>query len=426
MKAVVLAAGRGVRLEPLTLTRPKHLIPVGGKPLLEWLLEGLSSSGVKEALIVVFHLGEQIREFFGTGSKFGLDLSYVTQKDVMGTADAIGMAEGYVEDEDFLVVYGDLLVSEDAIRKTVSAWKTSGGAVMATVPVDKPSLYGVVEVKEDRIVRIVEKPQPGKEPSNLANAGIYVLSPEVFEYIRKTGLSPRGEYEVTESLQKFVDDGYDLKPAVIPREDWMDIGHPWNLLDANERLLGRLEGGVEGTVEDGVHLIGPVRIEKGARVRSGSYIEGPVLIGRGSDIGPNCYLRPCTSIGEEVRIGNACEVKNSIIMDQTHVAHLSYVGDSVIGAGCNFGAGTITANIRFDKKNIKMNIKSERVDSGKRKLGTFMGDNVQTGVNVSLMPGVKLGHGSWIAPGLTVYEDVPPETFLQAERIELKRKPIEE
>jgi bifunctional UDP-N-acetylglucosamine pyrophosphorylase/glucosamine-1-phosphate N-acetyltransferase len=425
LKAVILAAGRGVRLEPLTLTRPKHLIPVGGKPLLEWLLKSLRPSGVKEALIIVFYLEEQIREYFGTGSELGLDLSYVTQKDIMGTADAIGMAERYVEDENFLAVYGDLLVSEEAIRKTLSAG-ASGDAVMATVPVDEPSLYGVVEVKEDRIVRIVEKPQPGKEPSNLANAGIYVLPPEVFEYIRKTGRSPRGEYEVTESLQRFVDDGYDLKPAVIPREDWLDIGHPWNLLDANERLLGRLGGGVEGTVEDGVHLIGPVRIEEGARVRSGSYIEGPVLIGRGSDIGPNCYLRPCTSIGEEVRIGNACEVKNSIIMDRTHVAHLSYVGDSVIGAGCNFGAGTITANIRFDKKNIKMNIKSERVDSGKRKLGTFMGDNVQTGINVNLMPGVKVGHGSWIAPGLTVYEDVPPEIFLQAERIELRRKPIEE
>jgi bifunctional UDP-N-acetylglucosamine pyrophosphorylase/glucosamine-1-phosphate N-acetyltransferase len=425
MKAVILAAGKGVRLEPLTLTRPKHLIPVGGKPLLEWLLRGLRSSGLREALIVVFYMEEQIRGYFGTGAKLGLDISYVTQKDIMGTADAIGMAEGYVEDEDFLVVYGDLLVSEEAIQRTLSAG-ASGDAVMATVPVDKPSLYGVVEVKENRIVRIVEKPQPGKEPSNLANAGIYVLPPEVFKYIRKTGRSPRGEYEITESLQRFVDDGHVLKPVVIPRENWLDIGHPWNLLDANEHLLGQLEGSIKGVVEDGVHLIGPVRVEEGARVRSGTYIEGPVLIGRGSDVGPNCYLRPCTSIGEEVRIGNACEVKNSIVMDRTHVAHLSYVGDSVIGTGCNFGAGTITANIRFDKKNIKMNIKSERVDSGKRKLGTFMGDNAQTGINVNLMPGVKVGPDSWIAPGLTVYEDVPPETFLHADRMQLKHMPVKE
>ncbi|RLI33379.1 hypothetical protein DRO56_01865, partial [Candidatus Bathyarchaeota archaeon] len=165
-------------------------------------------------------------------------------------------------------------------------------------------------------------------------------------------------------------------------------------------------------------------VEEGARVRAGAYIEGPVLIGRGSDIGPNCYIRPSTSIGEEVRIGNACEVKNSIIMDRTHVAHLSYVGDSVLGSGCNLGAGTITANIRFDKRNVRMNIKGRRIDSGRRKLGTFMGDDAQTGINVSLMPGVKVGPGSWIAPGLTVYEDVPPWTFLQAERGGVRYKPI--
>jgi len=422
LKAVILAAGKGVRLEPLTLTRPKHLIPVGGKPLLEWLVKGLKSSGIEEALIVTYYMGEKIREYFGNGSKFGLDLSYITQKDILGTADAISMAEGYVEDDDFLAIYGDLLVSEETIRKTISTAKTSGNAVMATVPVDKPSLYGVVEIKEDRIVRVVEKPQPEKEPSNLANAGIYVLPPDIFRYIRKTGLSLRGEYEVTESLQKFIDEGNILKPALISGDDWLDIGYPWNLLDANERLLKHLEGSIKGAVEEGVQLIGPVRIEEGARIRSGSYIEGPVLIGRNCDIGPNCYLRPSTSIGEEVRIGNACEVKNSIIMDRTHVAHLSYVGDSVIGTDCNFGAGTITANIRFDKKNIRMNIKSERLDSGKRKLGTFMGDNAQTGINVSLMPGVKVGPGSWIAPGLSVYEDVPPETFLSADRVEFRHK----
>lgn len=425
MKAVILAAGKGVRLEPLTLTRPKHMIHVAGKPLLEWLVRKLKSSGMEEALIVTYYMGEEIREYFGNGSKFGLELSYIAQKDILGTADAISMAEGYVEDDDFLVMYGDLLVSEETIRKAISTAKTCGNAVMVTVPVDEPSLYGVVEIEEDRIIRIVEKPKPEKEPSNLANAGIYVLPPDIFRHIRKTGLSLRGEYEITESLQKFIDEGNILKPALISRDEWLDIGYPWNLLDANERLLKNLEGSVKGTVEEGVKLIGPVRIEEGARIRSGSYIEGPVLICRNSDIGPNCYLRPSTSIGEEVRIGNACEVKNSILMDRTHVAHLSYVGDSVVGTDCNLGAGTITANIRFDKKNIRMNIKSERLDSGKRKLGTFIGDNTQTGINVSLMPGVKVGHSSWIAPGLSVYEDVPSGTFLCADRAELKQKPVE-
>jgi len=424
LKAVVLAAGKGVRLEPFTLTRPKHLIPVGGRPLLEWLLEGLASSGVREALIVTYYMGDKIRGYFGRGSDLGLELTYATQREVLGTADAIGMAEEYVDGEDFLVVYGDLMVSEGAMRRVVSTGRDSEGAVMAVVPVEKPSLYGVVEVEGDQVRGIVEKPRPGEEPSNLANAGIYVLPPEIFRYIRETGPSPRGEYEVTDSLQRFIKDGHTLRTVPLERGEWLDVGHPWNLLEANERALQRLEAGVEGRVEEDARLIGPVRVEEDARVRAGAYIEGPVLIGRGSDIGPNCYIRPSTSIGEEVRIGNACEVKNSIIMDRTHVAHLSYVGDSVLGSGCNLGAGTITANIRFDKKNVRMNIKGRRIDSGRRKLGTFMGDDAQTGINVSLMPGVKVGPGSWIAPGLTVYEDVPPWTFLQAERGGVRYKPI--
>ena len=166
-------------------------------------------------------------------------------------------------------------------------------------------------------------------------------------------------------------------------------------------------------MEDGVRIHGPVHVEKGARIRSGAYIEGPTYIGPGSDIGPNCYIRPCTSIGSDVRIGNACEVKNSIIMDGSHIAHLSYVGDSVIGEGCNFGAGTTTANIRFDKKNVKMNVKGIRVDSGCRKLGAVVGDNAQTGINVSLLPGIKIGSGAWVAPGLVVQADVPSGYFLK-------------
>jgi bifunctional UDP-N-acetylglucosamine pyrophosphorylase/glucosamine-1-phosphate N-acetyltransferase len=176
-------------------------------------------------------------------------------------------------------------------------------------------------------------------------------------------------------------------------------------------------------VEEGVRILGPVHISEGARVRSGAYIEGPVVIGPGSDVGPNCYLRPSTSIGENVRVGNACEVKNSIVMDGTHVAHLSYVGDSIIGEGCNLGAGTITANIRFDKKNVRVNIKGKRIDSGLRKLGSIIGDDVQTGINVSLMPGVKVGSNSWIAPSLTVHEDVPASVFLRAEGSGLKSIP---
>jgi len=192
----------------------------------------------------------------------------------------------------------------------------------------------------------------------------------------------------------------------------MDIGRPWDLLEANKRALERSHLGVRGEVEGGVHLEGPVHLEEEARLRSGAYVEGPVFIGEGSDVGPNCYIRPFTSLGRNVRVGNACEVKNSLILDGTHVGHLSYVGDSIIGANCNFGAGTITANLRFDKGSVRVRVKGEVMDSGRSKLGVIMGDNVETGIGARFMPGVKIGEGSWIGPSVTVYRDLPPRTFL--------------
>jgi bifunctional UDP-N-acetylglucosamine pyrophosphorylase/glucosamine-1-phosphate N-acetyltransferase len=187
-------------------------------------------------------------------------------------------------------------------------------------------------------------------------------------------------------------------------DGWLDIGLPWNILEANKRALEFMRASVCGEVEDGAFIHGHVTIAKGARIRSGAYIEGPVSIGPNSDVGPNCFIRPATSIGANVRIGNACEIKNSVVMNNTHIAHLSYVGDSIIGEECNFGAGTITANIRFDKKDIRMSVKDIRIDSGRRKLGAVIGDRVQTGINVNVLPGVT---------GFTVRRDVPPGFFLR-------------
>jgi UDP-N-acetylglucosamine diphosphorylase/glucosamine-1-phosphate N-acetyltransferase len=412
MKAVVLAAGKGERLRPLTENRPKHLLPIGGKPLLEWIVEGLVEAGVDEALLVTHYLEEQIKDHFGDGERLGVKLSYVRQEEMRGTADAFRVAEDFADGEEFIGAYGDLFLPSDGFKALTQAYR-KGETTMCVVPVDDPSQMGVVALEGDRVTEIVEKPAPGEEPSDLANAGMYFFTPEIFGLIDETGLSSRKEYEITDSLRALIESGSTLRAVKLLRGSWLDVGLPWNLLEANEKALSSLESAIEGDIEDGVRIHGPVKIAEGARVRSGVYIEGPVCIGPGSDIGPNCYLRPSTSIGANVRVGNACEVKNSIIMDGTHVPHLSYVGDSIIGERCNLGAGTITANIRFDKENVKVEIKGKKIETGKRKLGVIMGDDVQTGINVSLMPGVKVGSGAWVAPGLTVNEDVKSGTFLR-------------
>jgi UDP-N-acetylglucosamine diphosphorylase/glucosamine-1-phosphate N-acetyltransferase len=421
LKAVILAAGKGERLKPLTESRPKVMLPLCGVPLLEWTLKGLAGVGVEEVLVVTHHMEEQIRGYFGDGSGLELKISYIRQEEIRGTANAFSIAENFVDGDEFVGVYGDLFITPGGFRALLATHR-KGDTTMAVVPVDDPSRLGVVKLEGDRVIDIVEKPAPGTEPSNLANAGIYIFSPEIFHWIGETGLSRRNEYEVTDSLKALIDFGSNVRAVTLPKNCWLDVGLPWNLLEANARALRVMEPSVEGEVEDGAHIRGRVKISEEARVRSGVYIEGPAFIGPGSDIGPNCYIRPSTSIGANVRIGNACEVKNSIIMDGTHVAHLSYVGDSIIGQNCNLGAGTITANIRFDKMNVKVNIKDRRVDSGRRKLGAIIGDEVQTGINVNLMTGVKVGSGVWIAPGLTVYDDVPTGVFLKSSTLASKIK----
>jgi bifunctional UDP-N-acetylglucosamine pyrophosphorylase/glucosamine-1-phosphate N-acetyltransferase len=269
-----------------------------------------------------------------------------------------------------------------------------------------------VELENEKAVkRIIEKPALGEAPSNLANAGLYVFSKEIFGKLKRTKASVRGEWELTDSLSLLIKDEKAVLATKISKGDWIDIGRPWDLLEANSWVLKRMEHKVYGTVENGAHLIGPVTVAETARIRSGAYIEGPTFIDEGSDIGPNCYIRPCTSIGKNVRVGNACEIKNSIIMDQTHVGHLSYVGDSILCERCNLAAGTITANLRLDDEPVKMFVKGEVVDTGRRKLGAILGDNVKTGINALLMPGVKVGTNSWIGANFTVHRDLPANTI---------------
>jgi len=209
-----------------------------------------------------------------------------------------------------------------------------------------------------------------------------------------------------------IDKKRSVSAVQIPSKEWLDIGRPWDLLEANARILNRMGCQVEGLIEEGARIIGPAVISREARIRSGTYIEGPTFIGEGSDIGPNCHIRPFTSVGKDARIGNACEVKNSIIMDRTHAGHISYIGDSVIGEDCNIGAGAVTANLRFDYRTVRMRIKEETLDSERIKLGAFIGDGAKIGIGSLVMPGVKIGCNSWIGPNVVVYKDVPPNTIL--------------
>jgi len=163
-------------------------------------------------------------------------------------------------------------------------------------------------------------------------------------------------------------------------------------------------------VDGGATLVGEVLVEAGARVRRGAYIEGPTVIGADAEIGPNCYIRPSTSIGPKTKVGNACEVKNSILMAGVHVPHQNYVGDSILGERCNLGAGTKVANLRLDEAPIRVVWRGTEVDTGLRKLGVIMGDDVKVGINASIDAGTIIGEESFLGPGSHARGNIAPRS----------------
>lgn len=395
MKAVVLVAGKGTRMEPLTSDCPKVMLQVANKPVLEHILSSAIEAGIEGFVFITGYLEEQIKAHFGNGSKWGVSIEYVQQKEQLGTANAIGYARGHVEGA-FLVLNGDMLIGKKDLKALLSRKEE---AVICVKEVENPSDFGVLETRDNKVTRIIEKPK--NPPTNLANAGIYLFRESIFGFIDKTQPSVRKELEITDSIQMLIDSGKPVGYSSL-EDSWIDIGYPWDLLKANEHLLKTLKGNCQGTVEPNVAIKGEVEIGKGSLIRSGAYIEGPVIIGENCDIGPNCFIRPSTALGNRVRIGNAVEVKNTIVMEGTHVGHLSYVGDSVIGRRCNFGAGTKVANLRHDGKNIKVMLKGRIIDSGRRKLGVIMGDDVHTGINTSINIGSVMAKGRFTLPGEVV------------------------
>ena len=386
-------------MRPLTCTRPKVMLPVANKPILEHLLIEANKAGIMEFIFIVGYHDEQVRHYFGGGDRWGVNIEYCSQRRQLGTADAVKMVEGLV-DGNFLVMNGDIIVG----HKEISGLTGNNGNTMSVVGVENARDLGVVSLSQGKVTRIYEKTK--KPPSHMANAGLYLFTPDIFDAISRTSKSPRGEYEVTDSLQLMIDGEHHIYYQEI--DYWLDLSYPWDLLSANESLLEVIEPQNLGEVEENVVMKGVVSIGRDTIVRSGSYIIGPVIIGQGCDIGPGCHIRPHTSIGDSCHIGSAVGVKNSIIMRDSKIPHHNYVGDSIVGEACNLGAGTKIANLRLDKKNIRV----AGIDTRRRKLGAIIGDRVETGINASINVGCMIGNNTHIAPGAVVSGIISPHSKL--------------
>jgi len=400
-----MAAGEGVRLKPLTNTRPKVMLQVAGKPILWHLLNETKKAGITEVVIVVRYLKEQIIEYFGKTeiqNALGMKIEFATQSEKNGTAEAILTAESKINDT-FVVLAGDIVTEASVIKAVIDAHAKTKGKPRITLAVKKvknPHIYGVVELNSNGTVSIFEE-KPEHPKTDLANLSIYCMEPGVFGEIRQLQPSKRGEYEI---VDLFVGSN-----AVVVDGFWMDVGYPWHLFEANDYLLSHNDGDTSrGKIENST-IRGKVILEEGAEVFD-SYIEGTSYIGAGSRIGPGAILKGNNSIGTNCEIGGATTVKNSILFDNVKAKHLSYIGDSVIGSDVNFGSGTQIANFRFDSDNV--NVMTERgwVNTGRKKFGTVVGDNTKFGVLACTMPGKLIGNDCWISSNVVVNKNIPPNT----------------
>lgn len=409
MKAFILAAGDSTRMKPLTSNIPKPLLLAAGKPFLQHTLETLKSAGIKDISILIGWRQEAIKEYFGNGKKFGVKIKYLIQEERLGTAHAIGLGKNNFKSE-FLCINGDVVLTKNIVKELLKFHKKNKGTILTLAKVTGNKNYGIVELDGKKVTNIIEKP---KRPKNgLVNAGIYIFTPAIFNAIDTTPLSTRGEYEVTDSIQILAKNSKVLGFKLQDADKWMDLSMPWDLLTVNEIFLGNIHKKIQGKLEPYTTLIGKVQVGKGTVIKNGAYIVGPVVIGENCDIGPNCLIRASTTIGNDCKVGNAVEIKNSILMAHSNVPHHSYVGDSIIGMNCNLGSGTKVANLRLDEKNIKVVIKGETVDTGRRKLGVIMGDNVKTGINSTINIGTIIGENTFIGPGAIAQGTIAPNSLI--------------
>jgi glucose-1-phosphate thymidylyltransferase len=326
VKGLVLSGGLGTRLRPLTYTGAKQLVPVANKPVLFYALEDLVEAGITEIAIVVGDTRAQIRAAVGDGSQFGARVQYIEQDAPRGIAHGVKIARDFLEDDRFVLFLGDNFLREGIVPYVEDFRRGDANAQILLYRVRNPQDFGVAEMENGRVVRVVEKPP--EPPSDLAVIGIYMFDPHVFEVIEQLKPSARGELEITDTIQGLIDSGRRVVPHVV-NGWWIDTGKKGDMLEANRLILETLERDIEGSLDNESEALGRVVIGRGAEIHN-SVIRGPAIIGANTRI-QNAYIGPFTSIDQDCLIVG-CEIEHSIVLDHTRLIDVpGRIEDSLIG-----------------------------------------------------------------------------------------------
>jgi len=379
MKAVVLAAGTGQRFRPLTETRPKPMLPVGNKPLLEHVVDALTEADIHEIVVVVGHRKERIQNHFGNGDDWDIDIEYVTQERPLGTGDALLQAEHTIGD-DFLVVNGDKAVEADLFKRLQEAQRADDGNHLAVTGVDDPTQYGMVEATDNRVTNLVEKPPQHAVTSQIVNLGVYAFSPSIFSAIRNT--NTHGELALTTVLADHLDD-YPLTPVHYDGL-WFELTRPWDLLTANQDLL-QSRG---------------ARRHSSAVVHDDATVVDPASVGADAHIDPGARVLRNTALGANVALGANAVVENAVVLEGASIGPGTIVRDAIVGANATLGPNVTIEGGTGDV------IVDETLYTDIR-FGGLVGDDATVGGAATIAPGTILANGATVVSGESVSGTFP-------------------
>lgn len=406
MKAVLLCGGIGKRMFPIT--EDKLLLNFLGKPLLTHQIEKMKQAGLNDLVVVANP--QNVASIEGIVNEVaGIRTRFVVQEKALGIANALETAERFLKGEVVIVNPNDIFETSALTSLIGSSRKAMAAAYLVGYEVKDyfPGGY-LVTNKRNELKRIVEKPPRGEEPSNLVNIllHLHTEAADLMEYVGKAQTSRDDVYEC--ALDLMVAEGHKIK--IVPYRDfWKAIKYPWHIFGVVRYFLDRCKPSISPSAQISPKAVveGRVIIEDDVRVLENAVIRGPAYIGAKSIIGNGALIRDYSHIGRNCVVGYCTEVKGSYIGDGCWF-HSSYVGDSIIDDNCSLAAGTVLANFRFDEKHIKVNVGEESIDTGLDKFGAIMGSDSKTGINASIMPGVRIGPNSFVGSHVCLMKDLPP------------------
>ena len=413
MQAIILAAGKSSRFWPLSEKKHKSLIKIMGKSLIEWTIEAIKRAGIKD-IIIIQSPNSDLKKHLGDGSLFGVKLSYVTQEEAKGMGNAIMQAKSLIKENNFFVLNPYVFKADDFLNLMIKKQKNGNAdLVLLGTKTDKPWKYGILELKDDKALSMIEKPAADKQPSDIKVVGIYLLPKDFFSYYKRV---KEHDYAYEDALALYMKEK-NVK-VVITEKTTPTLKYPWDLFEVNKMIMNefikkqKINKNVK--IAKSAVIDGPVIIEENTIIFENAVIKGPCYIGKGCTIGNNTLIRRYSNLEDGVLIGANAEVTRSIFQSRSHT-HAGFFGDSIVGEDVRIGSGTITANARMNRKEINPFVRDKRVETKLTALGAIIGNNTHLGVAVNLMPGILVGADVQIGPNTLVRENVPSKKIYYTE-----------